>query len=95
MSGPKLVPKTKLKAVKLHLEPDLPELMDDAAQFHTEVFKEMGAEERVSRNDVANAFLRWALDSYWAEKGGHPTSPRDRAEKAKSFAAILKKSLPK
>lgn len=91
LTGPKLVPKTKLLPVKTYLEPDLPEQLDDAAAFHTEVFKAMGETEKVSRTDILNAFLKWALDAYWQEKGGRPTSAKDRADKAKKHAEALKK----
>lgn len=68
-------------------------LWDDlakTAKFHDEVFQAIEAEEKVSRNDLIESFLEWALEEYWTDKGGWPMSDRDRKEKVSRHAEKLK-----
>lgn len=95
VTGPKLLPKKKTVARQVFLEPERWTELADAASFHTQVFEEMGADERVSRNDLIDSFLGWALAEYWKDKGGRPTSERDRAEKVKRHAEALTKTSSK
>lgn len=92
MTGPKLLPSPKRKEQRVFLEPEVWDELTDAAEFHTEVFQVMGADEVVSRNDLIASFLDWALQEYWDDKGGKPTSKQDRAEKARKHAEKLRAS---
>jgi hypothetical protein len=92
VSGPKLLPKKKTISRQVFLEPEMWAELSDAANFHSEVFEVMGAGEKVSRNDVIASFLRWALDSYWEDKGGRPTTVKDRQAKVDRHAAALSDS---
>jgi hypothetical protein len=87
---PTLMPKKKREERRVFLEPELWTELSEAAEFHTEVFKAMGEDETASRNDIIEAFLRWAVASYWEDKGGKPTSDADRARKASKHAEGLK-----
>jgi hypothetical protein len=72
------------------------ELWDDlteTAEFHTDAFKEIGASETVSRNDLIIAFLKWADKAFWDDKGGRPKNPVERKKKLVAFAEDLKKEL--
>lgn len=91
--APTLLPKRKREERRVFLEPELWRELDHIAEFHTEVFSAMGADEKVSRNDVIAAFLQWAVDAYWQERGGRPTSDRDRTEKVRRHAEQLKREL--
>lgn len=91
MSSPDLLPKKQRGVRRVFLEPEFWEELTEVAQFHSMVFKEMGSKEKVSRNDVIGAFLRWAVDTYWNDKGGKPTETKDRLEKARRHAEKLKK----
>lgn len=93
--GPTLVPRKKTIARSVYLEPSMWQELAEAAEFQSAVFEALGHEEKVSRNDVIDAFLRWALDSYWEDKGGRPTSKTDRTEKARRNAETTKKNAPK
>jgi len=87
--APDLRPKKKRQEQRVFLEAGEWKALTEIAEFHTLVFELMGHKERVSRNDILEAFLRWARDSYWEDKGGKPASPKDRQEKAKRHAARL------
>jgi hypothetical protein len=89
MSGPTLFPAKKREERRVFLEPIRWEELSEVAEFHSLVFKEMGADERVSRNDIIDAFLKWATESYWDDKGGKPVTASDRLEKAKRHAKKL------
>lgn len=91
VNGPKLEPRKKLKPSKVYLEDEIWKELDEAALFQTIAFELMGEAEKVSRNDVIIAFARWALDNYWADKGGRPTSTDDRLKKARKYVEALKK----
>lgn len=92
VSGPKLLPKKRAIARNVYLAPEMWAELDEAADFHGAVFEAMGADEKVSRNDVIDAFLRWALDAYWEDKGGRPGSANELQAKAKRHADALKKA---
>src|SRR3954468_3121175 len=80
---PLLLPKRKRQERRVFLDIELWAAMDEVAEFHQAVFKEMGADESVSRNDMISAFLEWAASSYWEDKGGRPASKADLHEKVK------------
>lgn len=94
-SGPVLVPKKKTIARSVYLEPATWLELAEAAEFQTAVFEALGHEEKVSRNDVIDAFISWALKAYWDDKGGRPTTKAERAEKARRHAEATKKNGPK
>lgn len=89
VSSPKLLPRKRPVDKKVFLEEELWLELADAARFHTQVFTEMGSEETVSRNDLIDVFLRWALKEYWEDKGGKPVTDKERADKAKRYAQKL------
>jgi hypothetical protein len=89
--SPKLLPKKKTLDKRVFLEPKLWDEMTEVAEFHTLVFEAMGASEKVSRNDIIAAFLRWAVDSYWEDKGGVPSTKDERTRKARAYAERLAK----
>lgn len=89
VTGPKLLPKKKTISRQVFLAPELWAELTEVAVFQSEVFEEMKADEKVSRNDVIRDFLRWALDAYWSDKGGRPTSRQDRLSKVERHAAAL------
>lgn len=92
VTGPRLLPKKKTISRQVFLEPEMWEELKDTAKFHSDVFDAMEASETVSRNDLIESFLRWALDAYWEDKGGRPTSEKDRNEKVKRHAEALRKT---
>lgn len=93
--GPTLLPpapeEDPRKPQNVKLLAEFWEELKEAAKFHTEVFREMDPNNpSVSRNDVIENFLRWALDVYWDDKGGRPKNAADRAAKVAATAAKLK-----
>lgn len=94
--SPTLLPKEKpdRPARQVFLAPEMWRELSEAADFHTLVFKKMGVEETVSRNDLIESFLTWALDAYWDDKGGKPKTEAERSTRVAASAEKLKK-LPK
>lgn len=86
MAGPDLDPTSRRIERRVFLEPELFEELSECAEFQQTVFKAMGVEESVSRNDMIAAFLAWAVTEFWAERGGKPTSKSDLEAKAKKQA---------
>jgi hypothetical protein len=91
VSGPKLLPQKATVSRQVFLTEEMWDELKEAARFHGDVFKRMGSSEGVSRNDLIDSFLHWALDSYWEDKGGRPTSEKDWDEKVDRHAEALKK----
>lgn len=91
VSGPTLMPKKATVSRQVFLTGEMWVELKEAARFHSETFKALGSAEGVSRNDLIEAFLRWALDSYWDDKGGHPTSKEEWAKKVERHAEALRK----
>lgn len=90
-SGPKLLPMKPLGTPRqVFLPKEMWERLKAAAKFHGEAFKALGATEGVSRNDMIQDFLSWALVEYWAQVSGEPTGPKDRATKVAAMAEILR-----
>lgn len=75
--GPKLLPNKATVARQVFLTEKMWEELKEAARFHSDLFKELKSSEGVSRNDLIDFFLEWALEAYWKEKGGKPTSKDD------------------
>lgn len=92
LSGPKLFPKKDRVSRQVFLSEEMWRELSEAAEFHSDVFEAMGAKETVSRNDLIDGFLRWALDAYWEDKGGRPTTEDEWGRKVKRHAELLKKS---
>lgn len=90
--GPKLVPPEELQRGTVYLPPEYWAQLDSVAKFHTKVYGALGAKGKVSRNDVIASFLEWALDEYWADKGGQPTTDAEADSKARAHAEALRKS---
>jgi hypothetical protein len=95
--APALLPRTPKVERRVFLEKALWEKLTEAAEFHTDAFKsierskdEKPIEETVSRNDLVERFLVWALDQFWVAKGGEPKDAADREKKVKAFAKELK-----
>jgi hypothetical protein len=91
MPSPTLLPKQKREERRVFLPPKQWEELSEVAEFHSAVFEVLGADEKVSRNDIIESFLRWAVDAYWEDKGGKPGSEKERAEKIKRAADGLRK----
>lgn len=94
VTGPTLLPEPATSR-QVFLAPEMWDELAEAAKFHAQVFRELGSREGVSRNDIIKHFLKWALEAYWADKGGRPTSVEDRVKKAEKHAAVLKKNATK
>ncbi len=92
--SPTLLPQDNRDPRQVFLSPEMWEELTEAAKFHTLVFEKMGADEKVSRNDLIDSFLKWALDAYWEDKGGKPKSDAEKVARATVAAEKLKK-LPK
>lgn len=92
VSAPDLRPRKKLVRKPVFLPQEVWDQLQECADFHGEVFREMGDDEKVSRNDIIQSFLKWAIDAYWKDKGGKPTNEKDRAAKVKRHAERLLKS---
>jgi hypothetical protein len=92
MPGPHLLPKPKREERRVFLPKELWKRLDDCAEFHQEAFDVLGAKESVSRNDIIEVFMGWAIKAYWADRGGYPENARDRAEKARAFAESMRKT---
>jgi hypothetical protein len=95
--APSLLPKTPKVERRVFLEKAFWDQLSEAAEFHTDAFRaiergkdEKAIEETVSRNDLIERFLIWALDQFWAAKGGEPKDAADREKKVKAFARELK-----
>jgi hypothetical protein len=92
--APSVLPKTRKVERRVFLEAELWKRLSDAAEFHTEAFKAIeGVDETVSRNDLIESFLKWALGQFWEAKHGEPTSETDRKKKVAAFAVELKAKL--
>jgi hypothetical protein len=85
--GPKLNKATKQASV--YLPREMWKELDEIAEFHSEVSEKMGM-SKVTRTDMIESFLDWAVEEYWADKGGKPASARDRDEKSTRHAEKLK-----
>jgi hypothetical protein len=86
--------KRPTKRLPVFLPEELWEELTEAARFHTEVFRQTGKPETVSRNDFIEDSLIWALAAYWLDKGGKPKSAAEFRERAETYAAKLIKSEP-
>ncbi len=92
--SPVVIPKKKLLARSIGLDPDIWDELDEVANYETVVHRELKSldqESEVSRNEVVGSFLRWALDTWWQARGGRPTSERERAEKLRADVERRKK----
>lgn len=94
VSGPTLLPKKATVSRQVFLTEQMWNELKETARFHGDVFKLLGSTEGVTRNDLIDAFLRWALDSYWEEKGGMPTSKDDWDKKVQRHSDALRKQSP-
>lgn len=93
MTGPRLLPKkTTGTPRQVFLPKEMWERLKVAAKFHSDAFKELGSTEGVSRNDMIEEFLAWALNAYWEQVGGAPTE-KNWEEKARSMALILEEQM--
>jgi hypothetical protein len=90
VKGPKLLPSRRAISRQVVADEALWAQLGEAAEFHGDVFKAMDADEKVSRNDIVVSFLEWALQEYWDDKGGKPTSKTEWAEKVKKHAETLR-----
>lgn len=90
MPAPTLLPKEKREERRVFLPKKMWAALDQCAEFHQAAFDFIGAKESVSRNDLIQTFMGWAIDAYWAEKGGAPKNEKDRAEKVKRFAEAMR-----
>ena len=98
VKSPTLLPKEKpagKKPRQVFLEPSFWAELSEAADFHSAVFQVMDPKnESVSRNDLVENFLRWALDVYWQNVGGRPGTDSEKQVRAAAYAAALKKLGP-
>jgi hypothetical protein len=92
VSGPKLPTPKATVSRSVFLTEEMWEQLSEASRFHSETFKKLGSKEGVSRNDMIDSFLTWALESYWEDKGGRPSSDEDWARKVARHAEALKKA---
>ncbi len=92
--SPTLLPQDNRDPRQVFLASEMWEELTEAAKFHTLVFEKMGADEKVSRNDLIDSFLKWALEAYWDDKGGKPKTDAERTARAVAAADKLLK-LPK
>jgi hypothetical protein len=90
VTGPRIKPKNLVRS-SVYLPRQMWPELDEAADFQSLVFKHLGVEETASRNDMVREFLRWALELFWQDKGGRPISDKEREDKAKRFAELLRK----
>lgn len=92
LSGPSLLPSNLIQRL-VSFDPDDWAELKTIAEFHSDAFKAMDAEQNVSRQDIHAAFIKWAIEEYWKDKGGKPSSKTDWAEKAQRHGNKLKKEL--
>jgi hypothetical protein len=78
---------------RVFLKPAMWRDLEDTAAFHSEAYSEMGIKGTVSRNDLVEGFLDWALESFWKDKNGRPKNAADRKKKVAAFADQLKAKL--
>jgi hypothetical protein len=90
VSGPKLPQPKATVSRQVFLTEEMWEALKEAAKFHSDTFKSLGSKEGVTRNDMIDAFLTWALESYWEDKGGRPESKEDWAKKVERHAAAIR-----
>lgn len=95
LQGPVIRPKRKKEERRVFLEPELWTALTRAATFHEKVFGELHRlkglkaddAQKLSRNDIIEGFLEWALAEYWNDKGGEPPeAASEYAEKVRAFA---------
>lgn len=94
-NGPNLLPTRLLPPKKVVIEEGLWAELQELAEFHQATFKKMGSADKVSRTEVVDTFLRWAVEQFWKDRGGKPTNESDRDKKAGDYAAFLKKQQSK
>lgn len=80
-----------LKRLPVFLTQEMWDELTEAARFHTAAFAASGLAERVSRNDLIEDSLIWAIAAYWADKGGKPVTKTEFTERAKAFGERLKR----
>jgi len=83
--------KPKTTDRRVFLTPEVWADLTATAKFHTLAFKEMGHKQSVSRNDVIESFVGWALEEFWRDKGGRPANEKEALEKARRWADRTKK----
>lgn len=90
MTGPRLLPKRPPGTPRqVYLPKEKWERLKAAAKFHSDAFKGLGSTEGVSRNEMIEDLLEWALEAYWEQVGG-PPGPKDRAAKVEKMTEILR-----
>ncbi len=94
--SPMLMPSPRKVARQVYLDAAWWDELTQAAQFHTDAFEEFGAYQKVSRNDLLEVLIRWALDAYWEDKGGRSqVGTPEYKKRVAEFAEHLKKQHPK
>lgn len=88
---PVLMPKKKRQEQRVFMPRKKWEGLTEIARFQQEAFDLIGEEQSVSRNDVVEGFLTWAMKAFWADKSGRPASDKEWNEKVKRFSEYLKK----
>jgi hypothetical protein len=78
---------------RVFLLPEMWAELEDTANFHSEAYAELKMRQALSRNELIEGFLEWALKSFWDDKGGRPKNVADRKKKVVAFAEQLKQRL--
>jgi hypothetical protein len=85
---PSVLPKQRpeLKERRVFLVPEAWDEIDEAAEFHSDAYAEMGIKQVLASNQLTAEFLEWALRLFWQAKGGRPK--KGSAEWKKKVAAF-------
>lgn len=75
---------------RVFLAPEKWLAIDDVAAFHDEAYELLKIKQSVSRNDVVERFVDWALEQFWEAKGGRPKTAAERKKKVAEFAEEMK-----
>jgi hypothetical protein len=76
--------------IKVWVPKDLKAELIQANEFEDAVVKAAGSRKGVSLNKTYVRYLAWALEAGWSKQGGRPKNAKDREEKIRVAAELLK-----
>jgi hypothetical protein len=76
--------------IKVWVPKDLKAALIEANEFEDAVVKAAGSRKGVSLNKTYVRYLAWALEAGWGKQGGRPKNSKDREEKIRVAAELLK-----
>lgn len=83
-------PAVRAEQFNIRLETQTVELLELAQRLHQMAYDKMEVSEKVSRNDIIQAFQDWALNAFFADLGGVPASSAEERKAADQLIEKLK-----